>query len=194
MLTGCRCSTSTPVNPAFSSFSTKSRSASAPDTQPAQAAGWVRTSGGSWSSTIVRSEAQKLPPGRSTLAHSARTRAFRAFVAARQGSQLALERRQPAIEVVDHREQRRERAPPDLWHAVLGQLLERPRLPQRREVAAQAPLGQEPEGAVDRRGPQPNQVRPAAQPLADGPVIERRNPDAGNEIAAGPPGRPPGRA
>ena len=57
-------------------------------------------------------------------------------------------------------------------------------LAQRGEVAPQAPLGQQPEGAVDRRGPQADQVRAPAQPLADRAVIQRRHPDRRHQVAA----------
>jgi hypothetical protein len=65
-----------------------------------------------------------------------------AFVGPRQRPQLALDRRQLAVEAVDHREQRGQRVAPDLGDAALGELLERPRLTQRGQVPSQAPLGQ----------------------------------------------------
>jgi hypothetical protein len=64
---------------------------------------------------------------------------------------------------------------------VLGELVERAGLAQRGEVAPQAPLRLQPEGAVDRRGAQPDQVRAPTQPFADRAVIERRHPDEGRD-------------
>lgn len=74
---GRRFTTCTSSKPSFSSLWTKSRSAKAPDTQPAQADGCVMTSGGSEFSSITRSDTQNLPPGFKTRAHSERTRIFR---------------------------------------------------------------------------------------------------------------------
>lgn len=56
---------STSANPIFLSLVAKTRSARAPESQPAQAAGLVTTSGGRSSSTTM-SAATKRPPGRST--------------------------------------------------------------------------------------------------------------------------------
>ena len=53
------------TNPAACSLFAKTRSARAPEIQPAQAAGLVRISGGRSSSTTM-SAATKRPPGRST--------------------------------------------------------------------------------------------------------------------------------
>jgi hypothetical protein len=64
-----------------------------------------------------------------------------ALVGAGERPQFALERRELAVEVVDHAEQRRDRVPPDLRNAVLRELIERAGLAQRGEVAPQAPLG-----------------------------------------------------
>jgi hypothetical protein len=66
----------------------------------------------------------------------------RARSSARERPEFALERRELAIEVVDDREQRRERVAPDLRDPALGQLGERAGLAQRGQVAPQAPLGQ----------------------------------------------------
>lgn len=74
---GRRSTTSTASKPSLASLWTKSRSAKAPDTQPAQADGCVMTSGGSEFSSMTRSETQNLPPGFRTRAHSERTRILR---------------------------------------------------------------------------------------------------------------------
>ena len=74
---------------------------------------------------------------------------------------------------------------PDLRDAVLGELVERAGLAQRGEVAPQAPLREQPEGAVHRGGPQPDQVRAPAQPFADRAILERRAPTPRDQVAAG---------
>lgn len=53
------------LNPALVSFLTKTRSVTAPAIQPAQAASLVVNSGGN-SSSRIRSDTVKRPPGRST--------------------------------------------------------------------------------------------------------------------------------
>ena len=88
------------------------------------------------------------------------------------------------VEVVDNAEQRGDRLPPDLRDAVLGELVDRAGLAQRGEVAPQPPLRQQPERAVDRRGPQPDQVRATSQPFAVGALVERRHPHLGDQVAA----------
>jgi hypothetical protein len=81
-----------------------------------------------------------------------------AVVAAREWPQLALQRRELAVEVVDDAQQRPDRLQPDFWDAVLGELVECAGLAQRGDAAPLPPLRLDPERAVDRRRPQADQV------------------------------------
>ena len=87
-------------------------------------------------------------------------------------AELPLERGEPLVEQLDDGKRLGDRPAPGRLHAAVRKQLHRVVGAEATEPDAQPPLGQQSEAPVHRRRPQPDQLHPPAQPLAQRSLVE----------------------